>query len=152
MITAGLLAVAFLAQQTSVPPQAHTADEGLVAGILAQQAAVPDIAALHAEAAAAPDPEWSARAEGALTRSYYALPGFAQGIRSFAVTCSSTMCEVAGEIASELAASRTNELTAGLQSPGGEAPPPGFEQVLHHLGAHPDDRASFAFVTYWRRD
>lgn len=153
MLVTGLFAVALLAQQTSVPPApAYTTDgQSIVADILARQPQqAPDMAALHAEAAGAPDPVWSKETEATLKQRYNALPGLAGNVASFSVTCGAAVCEVAGVIRPDLPVDQINALVAELQNPE-HVRVPGLEHVLHHFGSTADRPANVAFASYWGR-
>ena len=153
MLATGLIAVALIAQQTSTPPAHESATEGqaIVAGILARQPQAPDMIALNAEAAGAPDSVWSPETEAMLSRRYHAISGFSEGVDSFGVTCSATLCEVAGVGRPGLSSDQINDLITGLQNPVNELGASVVEHVLHSFGTTAEQPTSFVFVTYWRR-
>lgn len=154
MIAAGLIAAAALfAQQTATPPAAAPTDRGqpLVPELLSHQQQAPDMAALHAEAAGAPDPEWSAQTEALLSQRYRAIIGEADGLASFGVTCSAVMCEVAGTTRLDVAGEQVAGLLARLQNVATADPIPGLEHRLGHYGSSPARPGAFVFVSYWRR-
>lgn len=149
MIAAGLLAVAFLAQQTVAP---HTgAGQPLVSDILSHQQQGPDMAGLHAEAAGAPDPDWSPGAEAMLTQRYRAILSDADALESFGVTCSATLCEVAGATRLDVAGERVADLLKRLQDVGTGDPVQGIEHRFGHYGSSPARPGAFVFVSYWSR-
>ena len=155
MIAAGLIAVAVLAQQTISPPASTPAPTGrgqpVVADILSHQPTGPDMAALHAEAAASPDPAWSPVTEALLTRRYTAVLDPADGVESIGVTCSATLCEVAGASRLDIAGDRVASLMTRLQDIGTPDALPGLEAQFSHYGSSPARPGDFVFAIYWRR-
>ena len=153
MITAGLLAVAFLAQQTTVPPATAPAGRGqpLVSDFLSHQQRAPDMAVLHAEAAGAPDPEWSPATEALLSARYKAVLTPADGVENLGVTCSAITCEVSGSARLDVAGDRVSTLLTRLQAVGDDEPMPGLESPMSSFGSSPARPGEFVFVIYWRR-
>lgn len=154
MIAAALVAAAALfAQQTAVPPESSPAGRGqpLVSDLLSHQEQAPDMAALHAEAGGAPDPAWSSTTEAVLSQRYGAILGDADGVESFGVTCSATLCEVAGATRLDVAGAQVADLLARLQDLGAREKIPGLEHHLGHYGSSPARPGAFVFVSYWRR-
>lgn len=154
MIAAALLsAAALFAQQTATPPAAAPTGRGqpLVSELLSHQQQAPDMAALHAEAVGAPDPDWSARTEALLSERYRAVLSEADGLDSFGVTCGATMCEVAGTTRLDVAGAQVADLLARLQDVATGDPIPGLEHRLGHYGPSPARPGAFVFVGYWGR-
>lgn len=154
MIAAGLLAVALFAQQTAAPPT-QTAPTGrgqpLVSDLLSYQPEGPDLAALHAEAAGAPDPEWSPATEALLSRRYEAVLTPADGVENLGVTCGAALCEVAGAARLDVAGDRVADLMVRLQDVGTTDRIPGLESHFSQFGSSPARPGEFVFVIYWRR-
>lgn len=149
MIAAGLLAVALFAQQTVAPPTGE--GQPLVSEILSHQQQAPDMAALHAEASGAPDPEWSPGAEAMLSERYGAILGDADALESLGVTCSATLCEVAGTARLDVTGERVADLLKRLQDVATGEPVPGFAHRFGHYGSSPARPGVFVFVGYWSR-
>lgn len=153
MIATGLIAVALLAQQTAAPPAPAPTGRGqpLVADILAQQHEAPDMTALHAEAGREPDPAWSPETEALLARHYNAVLLPADGVENLGVTCSATLCEVAGATRLDVAGDRVADLLTRLQDLGTRDEVPGLTTHLSHFGSSAARPGEFVFVIYWRR-
>ena len=159
MIAAGLLAVALFAQQTAAPPttdpavQAAPTGRGqpLVSDLLSHQPQGPDLAALHSEAAGAPDPDWSPATEVLLSRLYEAVLTPADGVETLGVTCGATLCEVAGAARLDVAGDRVADLMVRLQDVGTRDRIAGVESHFSQFGSSPARPGEFVFVIYWRR-
>ena len=153
MLATGLLAVALLAQQTATPPTPAPTGDGqvIVAEVLADQQEAPDMRALHTEAAGAPDSTWSPEAEAMLSHRYNAISASTGRFDSLGVTCSATLCDVAGTTRSGLSSEQINDLMMQLQTLAGENPVSGLERVLAHFGSLPGRPGIVVFASYWRR-
>lgn len=157
MIATGLVAVALLAQQTATPPVSPpdqpAAGNSLAAEILARQPPAFDVDALHAEVADGPrDPAWSEQSESLLVERYSQVPDFTEAVQPVSITCSATLCEVAGATRPDLSTDAVTDLMLRLQTLGHPDPVPGLSQLGHHFSTTTDQPPAFVFVSYWRRD
>ncbi|MGQ3040387.1 MAG: helix-turn-helix transcriptional regulator [Brevundimonas sp.] len=152
IVAASLAAAALFAQQTASVSMPNGQSPSVVSDLLSHQQRVPDMAALHAEAAGAPDPSWSTATEAAISDRYNAVLEAADGVESFKVTCSATVCEAAGATRLDVAGAQVADLLARLQDvAAGTEQLPGLDHVYGSYGSNPARSGSFVFVTYWRR-
>jgi DNA-binding CsgD family transcriptional regulator len=152
IIAAALAAAALFAQQSAPVTTPNGQSPSVVSDLLAHQQRAPDMAALHAEAAGALDPSWSAATEAMLTSRYNAVLIAADGVESFKVTCSATLCEASGATRLDVAGTQVADLLTRLQDLAtGSEQLPGLHHELGHYGSNPARSGSFVFVTYWRR-
>lgn len=162
MMTAGLFAIAILAQQTSVAP-ATTRQAAPIppeaAALFAPQAPAPDLLALHAEVTAStPDPVWSRDAEAGLTRGYHRDPAFSAAIESLDVTCGASLCEVIGVTRPDLTPDEAKALaeTIKVQNLFETATRLKLSLISQSFNSSSSDLAGVAasksvLVAYWRR-
>lgn len=155
VITTALLAAGLLAYQTATPPVASpqtSTDVGPVAEILAGTPASPDIATLHAEAAApSTDPAWSSATERTLSQRYHALRGFENSVEVLSVTCAATLCEVAGKARADISSDEMNTFMEGVQGLDRSEPRLPLDAVVHHFSSTNGPSSSAVFASYWRR-
>lgn len=155
VIIAALLAAGLLAYQTATPPvaspQTSTGNDPL-SKILAGMPPSPDIAALHAEAAApSTDQAWSSATEAILTQRYRALPGFEKSVETLNVTCAAKLCEVAGKVRRDVTSDSMYAVLAGVQGLNTSEPRVPLDSVVHHFSATGGPSSAALFVSYWRR-
>jgi DNA-binding CsgD family transcriptional regulator len=155
VITAALLAAGLLAYQTATPPvaspQTSTGNDP-VAKILAGMPPSPDIATLHAEAAApSTDQAWSSTTEETLSQRYHALPRFEKSVEVLSVTCAATLCEVAGKARPDVSSDDMTAFMEGVQGLGRSQPSLPLDAVVHHFSSTNGPSSAALFVSYWRR-
>lgn len=154
MAAAVLLAVAILAQQTSVPPPERPLPPGAEAMFTPPQPS-PDLVALRAAISAGPvDPEWSPATEAELVRAYRRVTGSSADLD---VSCTRSLCEVLGVSRSGLTGEQINTLIKAVQAPAVTEVmnPMKLANVVQSFswdgGEMENGSASVVFVAYWRR-
>ena len=154
VITAALLAAGLLAYETATPPAAIPVSAPTTSSIQnsRQRRARPDPEALKAEMAnGSRDAVWSPLAEQALSRSYRQVAAFDESVPTVRITCTSSVCEIAGETRPDLSGADRDQLMAAflaLKPSDGQVR---LTSVSHRFGYRPDGHEAGVYVAYWRR-
>lgn len=147
-----LLASAILAQQTVTPPSSvDLADRPATetSSLFSRRAPEVRLDDLHAEAhGGSIDPTWSPQSEATLRRLHDNIPGFADAVQSFDVTCSATVCEAIGVMRQDVSNEVMFTLVSGIQDIGNQ---PGLTSLSHGFGPTADEPRSTIFTSFWRR-
>lgn len=153
VITAALLAAGLLAYETATPPARPTpAQTTSSTQHSPERRTRPDPEALKAEVAnGSRDAVWSPQAEQALSRSYRQVAAFDESVPTVRITCTSSVCEVAGETRPDLSGADRDQLMAAflaLKPSDGQVR---LTSVSHRFGYQPDGHEAGIYVAYWRR-